>query len=497
MMKPLYLLIILLSFSIRVSGQEGDVCYECGYEDTADEVEISIEAQSAVEDLDLEPPLILDLPTAISFALKANRTLINAAENILKSKLNLDLTYSAFGLKMAPSVDLGMIGGGEAGTGGTVGGSIEFTQKFATNTRISIRPYITKDAHRFHTGLKAMIAQPLLRGFGTEFGLAPVYAASYSQRSALQAAYLAGVETIMRIITSMYSIIKSQNQMAFDREALFRLQNFFSAIKVKERIGMADSLDVYRTESEIKQAQDNLNNSLEHLEDALDRLRDLLGLSLGKRVEIQLPLTFTPLEPDVEQAIEAGLINRVEIQQANGRVMESRRLSRLAKNNTLPDLDLVMDFSNIGYDEVFTNTFTSQRDSRWGIGLMSSSDWDRTSQEVAFQQSILGISQAERSFDQIQDNIVLDIKRTIRALHRASQRITLQEEQIRNSEGGLRLAKLKFDRGLANNFDVIQAEKALRQAQTAHLNAIVEHKIGEYKYLASIGMLVDKPPFCK
>ena len=440
-----------------------------------------------------ESPLILDLPTAINMAMGANRHFANSLDNVIKSQLNVDLSISNFEWRITPNFDLGVIGGGDAGCGGTIGGSLELCKKFSQGTRLSITPYATKDAHKHHTGVRARIVQPLLRGFGREYTLAPVFAAKYSYRTAFRAAYSTSVDMIARLIQSMYSVIRMEELVKLDMEAYKRLKQFYSAIKIKERIGMADSLDVYRTETEMKSAKENIINSNELLQEARDRVREMLALPLEENIKINLSQEYSALDPDIEESIATALCNRIEIEQAYDRWEESRRLSRMAGNNTLPELDLVFDFTNIGRDEIFTNTFTNERDSQWGFGLMTSSGWDRQAAKVAYQQSMLNVDSAQRGYEQTQDAVTLEVKRAIRALKRTTQKIELQKQQIHSSEGGLKLARLKFNRGLANNFDVIQAEKSLRAAEAAHLSAIIEHKIDEYRFLAALGLLVDKP----
>lgn len=487
--KQLFLLTGKITFLCAISSFNLNFCQD------VDDLSTPIE-DAAVSLGENETPLYLDLPTAINIAISNNRTLANALDTVQRSQLNLDLSMSTFDLKIIPSADVGFIGGGTAGLGGAIGGSIEICKKFTYGTRVSFRPYATRDAHHYHSGLQAKIIQPLLKGFGKEYTLAPVYAAQFSYRSSFRAAYISGVDMIIRLINSMYTVIRMESLLELDVEAINRLKRFYNAIKVKERIGMADSLDVYRTETEISSHEDNINNSREQLLDAKDRVREILAIPLSREIVIQLPIDYSPFEIDINEAVDSALLNRIEIEQANDRWEESRRLSRLAKTNLLPDLDIALDFSNIGRDEIFTRTFTNERDSRWGVGFITSTDWDRTAQQVAFQQSLFGIVNAERGLNQTQDNIILEVKRTIRSLHRAGQKISLQLTQIHQSEGGLKLAKLKFDRGLANNFDVIQAEKTLRNSLAAYQSALIEHKIGEYRFLAAVGLLVDKPKIC-
>ena len=89
--------------------------------------------------------------------------------------------------------------------------------------------------------------------------------------------------------------------------------------------------------------------------------------------------------------------------------------------------------------------------------------------------------------------IVIEVKRGVRALERASKNIRIQEEKIASAEGKRHLSRVKFERGMANNLDVIQAEEQVRSAKTALLNAIVEHITGEYNLRVALGTLADKP----
>ena len=84
----------------------------------------------------------------------------------------------------------------------------------------------------------------------------------------------------------------------------------------------------------------------------------------------------------------------------------------------------------------------------------------------------------------------------IRTLSRTEEKIVMQEEQIHNSQKESRLAKIKFNHGMANNFDLIQSEKNLRSAQNGLISAMIEHKITTFKLLAALGTLADKPGMC-
>lgn len=449
------------------------------------------------EDSGIEDPLVLDLPTAISLVVEANRNLANALDGIKKAQLQVQLSQSDFSYKAVPSGDAGYAGGGEAGFGMTLGGGLDLRKKFYCGTSISINPYINRNAKHYHAGVKAVFTQPLLKGFGQEYNLANVYAALYANRAALRTAYLAGIDAVNHTIQALYEVVRQEELGKVERQAYERIKKFCDVIAVKERIGLADSLDVYRAEIELSHTEESLNNAIEKLQDAKDALRDVLSLPLDTPIIVSVPTDYEPIVLQVDEAIDIALQNRYEIAQAEDQVQEAIRLARAAKTKLSPDLNLVVDFTNTGRDEVFTNAFTTKRDSRWGVGFTTSTDWDRTTQKVAYEQSLLSIASAERNLKQVKNNIVLEIKRIMRTAGRAEQRIESQEKQMQRSLGELKLARLKFDRGFANNFDVIQAEKNLRTAQVALLTAQLDHKITQYRVRTSLGLLVDKPEICQ
>jgi outer membrane protein TolC len=159
----------------------------------------------------------------------------------------------------------------------------------------------------------------------------------------------------------------------------------------------------------------------------------------------------------------------------------------------MPELNLVLNYSNCGRDEYFTTSCCRRRESTWGVGFTTSTDFDPKSEQIAYEQSVLAMDAAARGIEEAKAALTLEVKKALRVLHRAFKRIEVQEKQIHTAEGELHLSQLKFDRGMANNFDIIQAEKSLRSAEIAYWGALIEHIVGQYQLLAAIGRLADKP----
>ena len=178
--------------------------------------------------------------------------------------------------------------------------------------------------------------------------------------------------------------------------------------------------------------------------------------------------------------------------QVNDYLRETIWQSRVARHNTLPSLDLVMSYSKFGSDGSFSKSTGLDQES-WALNLMSTTDLSRTVERLAYEHSLLGVEAAQRSLSLQQDEIVHQVKQELRRLYRAEKRIEIQREQIRQAEGKLELARAKFQRGLADNFNMIEAETELRQAQTNLISVVIEYIIGSYRLRAALGTLIEDP----
>lgn len=437
--------------------------------------------------------ILLSLENALSLAINQNRGLVNAEDHVIHAEYQVSIAEADFDLQIKPRGDVGYVGGGSLGSGATLGTGIDICKKIPFGTKFVINPFIMKVNDKYRSHVNVTVTQPLLRGFGREYNLSSLRGAQFSYRNQARAFFTAQTQLVLRTIVALYDLLKAHKSVILSTESYQRVEKFFKAASLKAKIGLSDTLDVYRAETEMTQAEDALRAAKESLQEKEDVLRDILALPADMLIQLDLPLVYHPLTLEVEESIDIALSNRVEIDQAEDAFEEHTRLSCIAKKRLMPELNVVLNYSNLGEDEYFTDSVWGKRDNTWGVGLTTSTDFNPFAERVAYQQSLLAISTAGRGWDQVISNITFEVKRSVRHLMRAFEKMQLQKEQIHLAKGGLKLAELKFDRGLANNFDLIQAEKALRTAELSYWNALIDHIVGEYQLKGTLGILMDKP----
>jgi outer membrane protein TolC len=131
-------------------------------------------------------------------------------------------------------------------------------------------------------------------------------------------------------------------------------------------------------------------------------------------------------------------------------------------------------------------------DDRWSLRLVSTTDLARTTEKNNFRQSLLNIRTSRTNLETRREEIRREVRRQIEALSKAKERMEIRENQIRQAEGKLALAQIKFDHNLADNFDVIEAETELQRARVNLLAVTNSYIVGTYRLRAALGTLIDR-----
>ena len=180
-----------------------------------------------------------------------------------------------------------------------------------------------------------------------------------------------------------------------------------------------------------------------------------------------------------------------EILQIKDLIANMELQAKAAKHNILPDMDLTLQYSSKGSDPSLKSSLNRNKGSV-EIGLATSGNVSRTREKAAYERIRIAIQSASRLLGLKQDEVKRDVKISLRNLYRSRENIAIQGEQITQAKGKLELAKVKFSRGLAGNFDLIEAETELRSAEISLISAVIQYIEGQYRLKAAMGTLIDK-----
>ena len=428
----------------------------------------------------------LSLEQAINRGLEANRRIITSAYGLDGSRISLQTSLSEFELKFIPNSNAYA-----SDTDKGIGAGMTLEKKSEYGLKASIAPFVGRTEDGYTGRVDTFLDVPLLKGFGKDVNLNGVRSSEYGVRTAERTLYRTRVSIVLETVSSVYNVIKEKESVRLYHNQIKRLQGDVRSAKVKERVGMASPIDIYRAEIRLKDAQDGLNLSQESLRNKHDDLKLILALPMEQNIRVSAPLIPETIDIQEKNAVRTALANRVELAQARDALRESERQSKIAEHNLLPKLNLVAGYKRYNLGDDFGDAWRFNEDS-WSINLVADTDWSRTAEKGAYKQSLMNIETTRLSMLTQRDEIVREVRRELDALKDAKKRIKLRKEQIRQAEGKLELARIKFNHGMASNFDVIESETELQRARLDLVTVQTDYIIGTYRFRSALGTLIEK-----
>jgi outer membrane protein TolC len=434
-----------------------------------------------------ETPITLSLEQAIEMALTQNRSIINAQNSVNSARLNLSTAYSDFDMKIRP-----FAGGGVTDGDPNFNSGLNFSKNFEYGMEVSVSPYLSKGDENYAAAAGLSLEIPLFKYFGKLVNTQNIKSSEFSIRSAERSLVQTKENIVLETVTSFYRIIEQKKNVAINQQLAEKFKRHTAIAQIKTDVGLAQPLDVYRAQIKEKDAQVSLTDSLENLQAANNNLKSILSIPQNTDITlIDPPLETTAMELDASKIETIAFENSIEVKSALDSLNEKKRSAKIAEHYLLPDLTVFFDYTRSGNDDDLGNdTFRLNEDS-WSIYLTSSSDFARTSEKNSYRQSLINVQSGELDLANKKDQLGKEVKNQVDFLEKSRERIAILEQQIQKAIGKLELSKIKFNNGMADNFDMIEAETELNQAQLNHLSAKINHITGTYRLRKTIGTLIE------
>lgn len=261
-----------------------------------------------------------------------------------------------------------------------------------------------------------------------------------AQRSML----LAERSLILQIEQDYYTLLRLENILSVLDEAIRLGERQLAVAQSRLAAGAATRLDVMTAESALA------SHRADRMQVEANRLlaETKLKQSLGLEGDVRLVLDDTVIEeslPDItlEQALEAGLADRIELAQASAGVSIAAKELELATNDYTPLLT-------------------------------------RQLAEVELERAEIVLVQANQG-------IALDIQNAYNTMHDAFNRMELAAMELAKAEESYRVVQALFDAGMATDVEILQAQTGLMQAKSGQVNAVFDFNIARMQFFHAIG----------
>lgn len=449
-----------------------------------------------------EPLLAPGTPTiglgaAVAVAMERNFGLLNSADAVVTSRLRQGASRAQFYPQLVPrferSSDNSVMGVEARQRVPWTGGSV------TAGAVLTSRPEEVGPFPRT-SDLRLAYTQPLLRGFGpnaTFFNLRNSRRAREGQERAFARERQRVAVDVAR---SYYQVIQQRQLLAVARQSYKRSESLRKASEARLEVGLVSKLDVYRAELQASQGQESMVRAEASLETELERFRTHLGLGPTEDLQPEdVPLSeeippddIEPLEVLTSRALE----NRLDLTETADQVEDARRAASLTRQNLLPQIDLTVGVTELGFGTSFGSAFHTA-DRRVNVFLSTSYPLERSSEVVDRAVAGMEVESKRRGLRQKQIDVEAEVRAAVRELVRIRKSIELQKKGVEVAEQQRRLATLRYQRGLASNFDVVDAEGSLVLARSALVNLLTSYRVARVDLLRVTGVLDVEKEFAR
>jgi outer membrane protein len=330
----------------------------------------------------------------------------------------------------------------------------------------------------FEGGGQIELRQPLMRGGRIYVATRPIHDAEFNLgilESQLRAQIL---QVIAQTTEAYYNTILAQRLIEVSQQAIRRDLDLIEASEALFRAGRSSQRDVLSAQIRLSDDQADLASRQADLERSQLTLRDVLGLPIGESITLaDTTVPFRSVKMRLDAWVETALANRPEIQAVLYRLDQSALTVRVASNDVLPKLDLVGLFRR--------NDFSNSASGAWGLdsqtwvaGVEFEIPFGNVAARERLRSARLLHARIERELANTRRVIELEVRDEVIRLRQNLEDLKAQTAKVEQARSKLEVAQVRFSRGLANNFDVTDAQNDLVNAESDLLAAIVDYTSG-------------------
>ena len=302
------------------------------------------------------------------------------------------------------------------------------------------------------------------------------------------------IDVAEAVSKSYYSVLVNEEGLRLINANYQRLDSLYRETQIMFENGMAEKIDVNRTQVQFNNMQTNLQNQ----QRLLDFSKNTLKFQMGMPLETDLEIADKP--SDLEMSILKDLVDEINYYQRieYEQLIINQQLAELdLKNNKvqyLPNIELYfgigMNAGTASTSDLFDFSSVLWNDYQM-VGFRASLPiFDGLRKAKLVQQNRIKLEQITHQFSYLERQINIEIKNSKSALLNSIDELKNQLENMKLAEEVYNISKIKYQEGVGSNYELTDADNAFKEAQSNYFNALLQALLSKVEYEKSIGVLL-------
>lgn len=390
--------------------------------------------------------------------------------------------------------------------GGTVGVGLQGSRSESQGDPVS--PF-------YNSGLNFSLVQPLLRDFGRLATERQLLIAQNQSFSSTQEFSRQVITILQQVINAYWDVVEAREQLNVARESLTLARELHERNRIQVEVGTLAPLELVQSEANIATNEEQIISAQTLVGNAEDELRRLLNLPQGPLWEAELrpatdPAVEAPPPIDVNAAIRTALEQRPEVRAQQLAVDLARNEAAYFRNQTLPSLDLSLNYglngsnvNTVGFDAQgrpinIAGGFTDALDQitgidfdGWSAQLTLSYPLQNRAARAASAIADLDLESAEANLAQTEQLITTQVRQAARQVDSAAKQIEAARASVRFQDRSLDAERKRYENGMSSSFEITRIQQDLTAARSRLVTAIIAYRTALTTFQQATGQLLS------
>ncbi|GFO53792.1 RND transporter [Geomonas sp. Red276] len=355
--------------------------------------------------------------------------------------------------------------------------------------------YVSNSASYFSSGTNFSVSQPLLRNFGKEATELNINVARFTKEGDLDRFRTKLSATVAQVRSDYLKLYNFQEVLAVQRTALALANRILVETKGRVKAGVLPAMEILSAEFSAATREKAVIDAERAVRDQMDLLRLELQLPAGSDLVLVDRPYREPYQVPEEQAVRDALQNRPELAAQRVSIRINDLQQRVARNRTLPDLNLTANVGTAGFAQSFLRSYQktiAADDPVWGVGLQFSYPLGNRAAENDYIRAKLALDQSKTQLQSLESGVVNDVRAALRLVEASYKQIEVTSRGRAYAEERLRAFQKRNAVGLATAKDVFDVENDLVAAQGNEIQALVDYNNAITQLWLVSGVILDR-----
>lgn len=316
-------------------------------------------------------------------------------------------------------------------------------------------------------------------------------------------------QIIQQVTKAYYAVLINKDRMNLFDNNIARVDSLLKTTQALNKNGFAEGIDVDRIQVSLNNLVAERDKFYNLQELAVHLLKFQMNYPLDQPLDVQGDIASLQVDESLLSDYE---LNWDYTKRTDYALLEANRdLQELdVKNKFSAALPSLSAFANLGYSTQSPSIGGLFKTETQGVSSTSAFGPDRwysfstfglnlnipifsgLQRSYRLQQAKLNLLKIENSFTTLKSSIDLEVKRAAISFLNAIKSLESQRANSGLAENIARITKIKYEEGVGSNLEVIEAEAALKEAQTNYYSALYEALIAKIDLDKAYGKLL--PP---